>query len=526
MKRTCLLGAVVLVAASATVGAQPPTPEDSIVETRHRVRVGGRSIEYVARAGMLPLRENDTGELMARMFFISYSASRAPGAPPRPITFLWNGGPGANSGQVHVVGFGPRRIRTADTYPTWGPDTETALVDHEETWLETSDLVFVDPIGTGFSRATSVENRDILYTTRGDIEAVAEFIRLYRTRFKAWDAPLFIGGESYGTTRAMGVAEALESRRTRVLGVMLISGSFSMGQSMPPGMNQALNVPMFTAAAHYHKRLPADLQQLDEAEVVRRATEWVRSDYAPALARRDSLTAEQRSAILAQLQRFTAVDAKHVNARTMQLSKDVFADQLLADKGLELGHYDLRMTKKTRGANAPWLPTGDPSLEPMIDLMQGSSRLFNGYVRDSLRYRSDLLYRGPFGGAFHPRPITVNPIGIKGDWMAMMWNRGALMAGGGNAAATDSGPPPLRRAMEINPRLLVWNLRGRYDVSCPSMDMAVASLEPRFRERIRNSCYTGGHMFYSDRQARVEMKRDFATFVRDALAANNRETDR
>lgn len=510
-------------------GAQPPTPADSIVVTQHQVTVGGRVIRYTARAGLLPLRENDTGKLMARMFFVSYTADRAPGEPARPLTFLWNGGPGANSGQVHVVGFGPKRIRTADTYPTWGPDRETVLVDHDLTWLDTSDLVFVDPIGTGFSRATSMEYRDILYTTRGDIEAVAEFIRLYRTRFNAWDSPLFIGGESYGTTRAMGVAEVLEARRTRIAGVMLISGSFNMGQSLPPSLNQALSVPMYAAAAHYHKRLPADLQRLSEDDVVRQATEWVRSEYAPALARRDSLTAAQRSALLAQLRRYTGVDSRFVNERSLLLSKDAFADQLLADRGLELGRYDFRMTTRARRADVQWLPLADPSLIPMMDLMQGTSVAFNSYIRDTLKYRNDLLYRGPFGGAFHPRPLALNPIGIASDWMTLMWNRASAPAAAGapgaQAAAAPSQSPPLRRAMELNPNVLVWNSRGKYDTACAALDAAVGSLEPRFRSRIRSTCYTGGHMFYSDRQARADMKKDFVAFVADALAASRR-TDR
>jgi carboxypeptidase C (cathepsin A) len=532
MQRAFQIGVAALVAVSNGADAQAPTPPDSIVTTHSQVTVGGRTLRYTARAGLLPLLDNDTGELMARLFFVSYTLDRAPGSPPRPLTFIWNGGPGSNAGQLHVAGFGPKRIKTADTYPAWGPTTETELRDNQETWLGVSDLVFLDPAGTGFSRATTTEYRDILYTDRGDTEAAAEFIRVYLNRFNAWSSPLFIAGESYGTTRAMGAAEALERRRTHLAGVVLISGFFDVGQRVPPELNQALQLPMYTAAAHYHKRLGAELQSLSLNEAVKRATEWARSTYAPALVRRDSLSAVERTALLADLKRFTGIEPAAFDQRTLTISKDAFSDKLLADRGLELGRYDARMTIKSRGPSTIWLPLIDPSLVPMIDLMQGTSRLFNSYVRDALRYRNDLLYRGPFGEAFYPRPLAKTAAGFYEDWMTILWNRAARAnvpaQAGAEAAAGRGGrgrgdadreeEPPLRHAMEINPKLLVLNMKGIYDGSCAAQDEAVARAEPQFRERVTNRCYVGGHMMYSDLIARREMVRDFTEFVRAGLA--------
>jgi carboxypeptidase C (cathepsin A) len=454
------------------IAAQAPTPLDSIVVTHGQSTVRGTTYRYTARAGLLPLLENDTGELMGRMFFVSYTMDQPAGAPPRPITFVWNGGPGSNAAQVHVVGFGPKRVRTGETYPAWGPNTETELRDNAESWLPTTDLVFVDPPGTGFSRATSLEYRDILYSDRGDTEATAEFIRVYLNRFNRYGSPLFIAGESYGTTRAMGVSEALERRRTHLAGVVLVSGGFNVGQRVPQELNQALQLPMYTATAHYHKKLPADLQGLARDEAVKRATEWARTTYAPALARRDSLSAEDRSAILAQLQKFTGIEPRYFDQRALTISKAELSDRLLEDRGLELGRYDSRMSIKSRSPNTTWLPLIDPSLMPMIDLMQGTSRLFNSYVRDTLKYRSDLLYRGPFGEAFYPRPLAKTAAGFYEDWMTSMWNRGARGGGGrGNAGdASPPEPPPLRRAMELNPTLRVLNMKGMYDGSCAAMD--------------------------------------------------------
>ena len=276
----------------ATV-AQPAspavTPSDQMVVTHGQVTIAGKPLRYSVRTGLLPLYDNDTGALMGRMFIMAYVAERAPGAPPRPLTFVWNGGPGSSSSQVHLVGFGPKGFKTPPTYPQWkGPPTQ--IVDRPETWLAYSDLVFVDPPGTGYSRATSTAYRDILYSQHGDGEAVAEAIRLYRTRYDAFDQPLFLAGESYGTTRAMEVAGDLARRRTPVAGVMLISGFFDVGQTVPRGLNQALELSMFTAAAWYHKRLPADLQAMSQDAAVREAVAWARNNYAPAIDKPDAVS--------------------------------------------------------------------------------------------------------------------------------------------------------------------------------------------------------------------------------------------
>ncbi|HLT90093.1 MAG TPA: hypothetical protein VKZ85_04040 [Woeseiaceae bacterium] len=525
--RKAMIAALVLAAGSA-LAAGDTTPPDAFVVTEHEVDLGDRKLRYTARAGMLPLYENDTGELMARMFIIAYVAEPGRGEPPRPVTFLWNGGPGASSSQVHLVGFGPKGLDTPETYPEWFENPPTRIVDRETTWLADSDLVFVDPVGTGYSRATSEEYRDILYTTWGDIEAVAEMIRLYRTRFDAWDQPIFLAGESYGTTRAMGVADTLERRHTGIAGVILISGSYDTGQQVPAALRTALKVPMYAAAAHYHGRLPPDLQALSGDEAVAAAEAWARREYAPALERLETLTAEEREAVRAGLERHTGVSRQFVDADSLALEGSTFADRLLDDQDLELGRYDYRMTFPRRDLGRPWVPTRDPSLAPMRGLMSTFPPAIR-YIRNTLGYKSDLYYQGPFGLGFHPRPLeNVLPDeaghwgGIYTDWMAARWNRGAAMRGGDEEAAEGQAAkkpetPPLRRAMEMNPRLLVWNVKGLYDGSCAALDEAVARTPAHLRGRVRNSCYRGGHMLYTEAAVRRELKRDFAQFVRDAL---------
>lgn len=523
MTATVLRLSTVLLAVFATAPAfaqvDETTPKDEFVTTRHEVGVGGRNIAYTAHAGLLPLYENDTGELAARMFVMAYVADRKRGEPARPLTFIWNGGPGASSSQLQLAGFGPQGLETPATYPEWFEQPPDTIVDRADTWLAVSDLVFVDPVGTGYSRATSEEYRDLLYSRRGDIEAVAEAIRLYRTRFDAWDQPLFIAGESYGTTRAMGVAEALERRRAGVAGVILISGYYNAGQEMPPALDTALEVPMYTAAAHWHERLPDVLQALPQEEAVRAAGIWATEEYAPALENRDTLRPDARAAILESLEHYTAIPARHVDAETLALATGTFADRLLEEQGLELGRYDYRMALPRREEGRAWVPTRDPSLLPMIDLMQGTFPPAIRYLRHTLGYRSDLLYQGPFGEAFHPRPLADvtngaagDLVGIFTDWMTIKWDHGESDAG------EDAKRPPLARAMELNPRLLVWNVKGLYDGSCAAQDEAVARTAEHLRRRIRNSCYAAGHMVYSDTAVRREMQQDFAEFVHDALA--------
>jgi len=268
--------AVVAASTLACIGLAPataqdvtwpkPTPERiaesstaQLSTTQHAVTIDGGLLEYSAHAGRLPIRVNETGEVRGYVFFTYYQLDGGTPSEPRPLTFLWNGGPGANSVLVHLLGFGPERIRTPDT-PLDPPDCDCALEPNDGTWLEFTDLVFVDPIGTGFSRPAQPEYTDEFYGAREDAAYIAEFIRLFVTRFDTWDAPLFIGGESYGTWRAAGAAKRLEETGMPVAGVLLISGGVPVGGVEEEEMRVAHLITSRTAAAFYHHRLDADLQ--------------------------------------------------------------------------------------------------------------------------------------------------------------------------------------------------------------------------------------------------------------------------
>jgi len=517
----CLIAALFELTATSAIRAQTPTTPDPIATTHGQVDLGTQMLHYTAQAGLLPLFDNDTEALMGRVFVVSYTLDRTAGQPARPLTFIWNGGPGSSSSELHVIGMGPKALKTPDTFPEWVKNPPTQLVDNKETWLLNSDLVFVDPIGTGYSRATSDAYRDVLYTTHGDIEAVAEAIRIYIDRNQAWDAPIFLAGESYGTERAMGVAEALERRRTPVSGVVLMSGFFDVGQHVPKSLEAALAVPTFAATAYYHKRMAAELQARPRAEVLRRALEWASKDYAHALEHPNALTPTEKAAVLKTLKDFTGVDAHAVEDSSLILTHEAFADDLIADHAL--GRYDMRMVGSKRGAGNPiWIPTTDPSIEPVLEFMQGKAPALIHYLRETLQFKSDLLYAGPFGEAFHPlslRAIAPQIGGPYDDWMTIKFNHGAKPEAESPNRPPFETPPPLRRAMDLNSQLLVMNISGLYDDavgSCAVRDEEVARSDALIRPRVRNFCYDAGHMVYSDIAVRKALQRDFGQFVHDA----------
>ena len=488
----------------AMPAAQDMKEPEQIVVTHHQVTVAGQTLKYMARAGLLPIRDNETGDIHAHMFFMAYTLDGQTNRPARPLTFLWNGGPGMNSSLIHMLGFGPKRVKTGDTYPNSPPFSETELEDNQETWLAQTDLVFVDPVGTGYSRPTKPEYAKDFLEAQGDIESVAEFIRLYRVRFDAWDSPLFIVGHSYGTTRAMGVSEALERRGIDLSGVVLMSGGFVAGQKpLSPGLTTALGVPGMAAAAFYHKKLAPDLQQ-DLQSTLKKAEAWAQDDYASALSRRESLSEAERESVIKGLARFTGLEPTVIDRKTLAADRDQFKTQLLS--GRVLGNYDARLSKVRDPAETQYDIFKDPSFMPVVKLAQGTSILLNRYLRATLQFKSDMSYTGPLGGTYPPG-MTLNRrfVRVRPDSAPA-------------AAATAASKPPLRQALDANPTMRVFVARGLYDSgSCFVQVYTVNHLEPDLARRVSAGCYGAGHDMYSDKEVRVQLKRDIAAFIQKAL---------
>jgi len=487
----------------------PAQAEEPQLATTHRqVHATGKLLSYTARAGLIPILNNDAGEVHGHVFFVSYTLDHVAGQPPRPITFFWNGGPGANSTLVHLSGFGPRRLKSPDD-PTKSAGLEPPVIeDNDATWLDTTDLVFVDPIGTGFSRPTKAEYGAEFYSTLGDIASIAEFIRLYRTRFDLFDHPILLAGESYGTWRASGVAEALEKRGQRVSGVILISGGIQMGPVSPDPVRVALFAPSRAAAAFYHHKLPPDLMK-DETATLKEVESWALAEYAPAWERRDKLTDAERDTIISQLARYTGVDPSTIDRKSLMMTSPQFTAALFRDRKLPLGRYDMRL-------KGPAVASG----------LEERNKVIMRYFRNELEFKTDLAYQGieeGFSSVSQSRGI-----GARWAWDQINPEDAAAGRLAATAVGSGDGPPPaqpwLRRAMTLNPSLKVFLVAGLYDSlnSCSDNRYLVAHIQPaEFGRNITNRCYSGGHMMYDTKEARVQLKRDAAEFIKKSQPTPN-----
>ena len=478
-----------------SAGAQSdtvPSVAVPIVSTHHNITVAGRALSYTARAGLLPIRNNDDGSVRAYVFFVAYHADASPNGTPRPITFVWNGGPGANSLLLHLSAFGPRRLDEGNS-PV-AASQPARFVDNQETLLTQTDLVFVDPVGTGFSRPTRPEYASDFYGVREDIAATREFIRAYRTHFDAWDAPIYLAGESYGTWRAAGTAAAMAQNGEHVSGVILISGGIPVGPVASREMRAALFLPTRLAAAAYHHRLAPELAR-DTARAMRDAESWGRTVYAPALARANMLSSADRSAIRSRLSRYTGLDVSIIDGKTLIVDRRTFQRNLLPKEG-ELEMFDTRQTTHRESAE---------------DRERETRRrtLINGYLRNELGFKTDLVYQGlEDGWSAADKPRDVN-----GEWK---WDQGDA---GAPVLPVDDGPPGgtppwVQRTFAADQATRTFVAAGVYDAlnSCPLIAYQISQLQPTLRERIVSGCYPGGHMVYLDSDARVSLRRDLGHF--------------
>lgn len=484
-------------AARAAFDGLPPTRRE-VVTTHHSIAFRGRELAYTARAGTLPIADTETAEVHANVFFVAYTVAPAPAGTQRPLLFAWNGGPGSNAGLLHVAAMGPRRLGMGDVFATADPAEMRAMVDNEATWLGATDLVFVDPVGTGYSRPTRAEYGAEFYDTVGDVESLAEFIRVYRTRFDAWDAPLFLAGESYGSLRAAAVARSLQRKGIDVRGIIFISGSPGLG-SVPDTPNAALVLPSYTATALYHGRLSPE-RSADPEQTLGEARRWAQGPYADALLRRDSLTPAERSSLAAELSSFSGLPASLFEDSNLAVSGAAFSEHLLEDAGRILGRYDARLSRPRKPDEGIFDPREDASLAPLENTVSGNAPTMIRYLRYELGYQSDLFYMGPFGGAWPP------PERFRADWMSVRWNR-------------SEGPSaPLLEVLAGNPDLRVLHASGTYDLVTPAGPPAyqIDRLPPDLRDRFTVRVYEGGHSFYFDRDCRMRFMEDGTRLIEAA----------
>jgi len=352
------------------------------------VKIGGAEVHYKATASMLPILLPD-GKPSAQVFRISY-VKEGTEAKDRPVTFCFNGGPGSSSVWLHLGAFGPKRVNLSADGLT-PPKPPGNLVPNEFSLLDSTDLVFIDPVNTGFSHAEDPQKLGEFLGVTEDIRAVAEFMRLWLTREKRWSSPKFIAGESYGGIRGGGLAEHLASKhRIYLNGLIIVSGLLDYdtltGTTLNDLPNQVL-LPTLTAVAHYHKKLPPDLQA-DRAKAIAEARDFAFRDYSYALHMAHDLPAVERAKTVKKLSRLTGLPEMLIDDHNMLIDAGLFREMLLRDQRLVLGAYDARVTGRDADVSST-----HPEIDPFMNVVGGiAAACMNAYLREELKYERDLPY--------------------------------------------------------------------------------------------------------------------------------------
>jgi len=463
-------------------------PENS--STKHTLQLDGKTIEYTATAGQMPIK-NRNGEVEAYIFYIAYTLDKK-NAATRPLTFAFNGGPGSASIWVHMGGMGPRIARLLDNGDM--PPPPFQLVDNQATWLDQTDLVFIDPVGTGYSRAKTEEIARKYNGVQGDIQSVGEFIRLYIQHNQRWVSPLFIAGESYGTFRAAGLAGHLIDQGIAFNGICLISTILDYGTvraTQNATLPYSLFLPTYTADAWYHKKLPPDLQKRDLQSVLKEAEHWAMAGYRAALDKGDRLSPSERREVLDQLVRFTGLDRNYLDMNEMRFGVQQFTRQLLRDRKLTIGRLDGRLTGPSP-LNAGETAEFDPSSTLIRPPFQAA--YFN-YLQTELKYNTDMTYY--VSGGIAP------------------WDYGVQNGYAETASA-------LRNAFAKNPHMKVLVCASYYDLATPYFAVqhtfSHMGLHPDMHKNISWRYYEAGHMMYIVRDCRAQLMRDMAEFIQGSVA--------
>lgn len=466
--------------------------EEPPIVTHHELRVGGKVLKYTATAGLMPLR-NEAGDLEARIFYVAYTLDRGGASvEKRPLMFSFNGGPGSSSVWLHLGALGPKRVKMKGDGMM--PPPPYALVDNEETWLTETDLVFIDPVGTGYSRAVKPALAKKFWSVEGDIASVSEFIRLYLVRNERWASPLFLVGESYGTTRAAGLSGTLVERGIAFNGILLVSSilnfqtaQFTKGNDLP----YSLFLPTYAATAWYHKKLPADLQAKPLRAVLDEVEKFAAADYPIALAKGDALTPAERRAIGERLARYTGLDPAWIDRADLRIEIQHFCKELLRNERRTVGRLDTRFEGIDQSAVSE-RPDFDPSLAA---IRPPYTAMFNQYARAVLGYKSDATYH-ILGGGIGP------------------WDWGAR-----NGFADTS--EALRQAFAKNPDMKLFVASGHFDLATPyfatQYTLAHLGLDPSQRARITTHEYEAGHMMYIHPGELAKLRKDVGAFLRAAL---------
>jgi len=462
---------------------QDIAPETSSV-TKHSIAIGGKTINYTATAGTILIRD-EKEKPQAHIFYIAYTKDGVTDKTRRPILFSFNGGPGSSSVWMHMGFLGPRRVLYDDE--GFGLQPPYRLEDNVHSILDQTDLVFIDPVATGFSRMVPGEDEHKFHGVDEDIQSVGEFIRLYVTRHQRWGSPKFIIGESYGTTRAAGLTAHLQNRHRMYINGTILVSTMMLGVKSGDDLAYPLILPHYTATAWYHKQLPPDLQSKALRDVLDEAEEFALNDYTLALIRGNDLTENEKNTVADKLARYTGLSTEYIKRSNLRVSRTRFRKELLRHEDLTVGRLDSRYKGKDKDSVGE-VNEFDPAMAAWNGPFTGA---VNRYFREELKYETDLSY--DIFGNVHP------------------W-KGMSEAHVGEA---------LRRAMTQNPFLKVLVLEGYYDGACDyfSAEYTFSHLDLRgdWKDRLRFDYYECGHMMYLRKADLAKAKKDLENFIVSAV---------
>jgi carboxypeptidase C (cathepsin A) len=477
---------------AATARPVPP-PEDHIITTHHTATIGGQQITYTANTGTMVMKADD-GSPLATVFFVAYTKDLKDGEDiaKRPVAFSYNGGPGSASLFVHM-GFGPRTVKlTPDGH---GMPAPYQIEDNQDSFLDATDLVFVDAISTGYSRPAPGENASQFHGLTEDANAFANFIQLYITRYGRWDSPKYLIGESYGTTRSAALSGALEQRYQIYLnGIVLVSAvlNFQTLQAAPGNdLPYITFFPTYATTAWYHHLLSPDMQKLSVEQIAQEAREFADGEYWTALMKGDKLTPAETQHIVDQINKFTGLSKTYIEETNLRISAQRWFKELERNKRRTIGRLDSRFEG---------IDVDAAGLTPEYDASEASYEgafvaTFEDYVRRELGYQSDAeeFVTGPVQPWVYPQ------------------NR--------YADVSDT----LRGAMTRQTYLKVLVVAGYYDVACVMHGVEYTvdhmNLDPSIRKNITFAYYESGHMVYVDQKAHDKLHKDVDAFINSSYSA-------
>jgi carboxypeptidase C (cathepsin A) len=474
-------------------GQKAHPAEDKLVVTHHEVKLGDQTVKYEATAGTLAVKD-EAGKPRANMFFVAYRKEGEDiDVSKRPITYLFNGGPGAAAVWLHLGAVGPRKIQLDDHGIPAGPPH--SLIDNPNTWLDFTDLVFIDPVTTGYSRAAEGVKPEDFYGVENDLRSVAEFIRLYTTRYGRWPSPKFLAGESYGTTRAAALSEYLLDRVGIDLnGIVFISSVLDFGTLNAGGSNDLPYIsylPSYAAVAHHFKKLPDDLMA-DRAKTLAEVEKFADGEYAEALVKGDALKDDEKKAIADKLARYTGLPADEILRRRLRIDPGFFRKRLLRDQEKVLGRYDARIVGDDVNP-ASERESYDPSYSFYLPAYKANAQ---NYLRGTLKFETDLTYE--------VLTDRVRP-----------WNMGEDGRGYLNVASQ------LAEAMHENPKMHVLFASGYEDLATPyfatNYTLDHMHLPADLRKNVDRQMYEGGHMLYHVKESLEKLHKDVGEFMKQAM---------